>query len=851
MLNLAEYRRRADLLADRLPWAALVAPGVVLNKDGSFQRTLAFRGPDLESATEAELVGACARFNNVLRRFGSGWAVFFEAARTLAPGYPESEFPDPASWLVDHERRAAFEEIGMQAGHRRERFESAYHMTLLYLPPPDQVSRAERALLELPEGELDQVARGRSRRDELTSFIAETNRALDLMEGFMPEIRALDDAETLTYLHGTVSARRHPIAVPETPMHLDAVLVDTPFSGGLEPMLGDAHLRTLSVLGFPAATRSGLLDDLNHLGIEYRWAARWIALDKTEASRELTRIRRQWFAKRKSITALLREVLYNEPAPLLDTDAANKATDADDALQALGSDHVSFGHLTITVTVWHETRAGAAEKERAVERVVNGRGFATIRENINAVEAWMSSLPGHAYANVRQPLVHTLNLAHLIPLSAVWAGPARNAHLDGPPLLVAETSGSTPFRLSTHVGDVGHMLIVGPTGAGKSVLLALLALQFRRYPESQVYVFDKGGSARASILAMGGKHHRLAAEAEDLAFQPFGLIDQVHERAWAAEWVLGLLAHERVNITPDAKEAVWSALTSLASAPSRERTVTGLSMLLQANALKAALGPYTLEGPFGHLLDAAEDKLSFSAVECFETETLMRDAVGAVPPVLTYLFHRLDARFDGSPTLLILDEAWVFLDDPLFAARIREWLKTLRKKNVAVVFATQSLADITNSTTAPAVIESCPQRIFLPNDRAVEPEARRAYEHFGLNERQIQLVATATPKRDYYLQSRQGNRLFQLGLGPIALAFCGASSPVDQAMIDRVLDASSLESFAAAWLNAKDLSWAADVIKDAGRFTREPRATVFRKEPGIGQPAAKARTPSLVEEYAQ
>ena len=735
-----------------------------------------------------------------------------------------------------------------RAGRRRERFESAYHMTMLYLPPPDQVSRAERALLELPEEERNQHDRGRSWRDELAAFVAETNRALDLMEGFMPEIRALDDAETLTYLHGTVSPRRHPIAVPETPMHLDAVLVDTPLSGGLEPMLGDAHLRTLSVLGFPAATRPGLLDDLNHLGIEYRWVARWIALDKTEASRELTRIRRQWFAKRKSITALLREVLYNEPAPLLDTDAANKASDADDALQALGSDHVSFGHLTITVTVWHRTRDGAADKERAVERVVNGRGFATIRENINAVEAWLSSLPGHAYANVRQPLVHTLNLAHLIPLSAVWAGPARNAHLDGPPLLVAETSGSTPFRLSTHVGDVGHMLIVGPTGAGKSVLLALLALQFRRYPGSQVYVFDKGGSARASILAMGGKHHRLAAEAEDLAFQPFAMIEHVPERAWAAEWVVGLLAHEHVNVTPDTKEAVWSALTSLASAPPRERTVTGLSMLLQSNALKAALGPYTLEGPFGHLLDAAEDKLSFGDVECFETETLMRDAAGAVPPVLTYLFHRLDARFDGSPTLLVLDEAWVFLDDPLFAAQIREWLKTLRKKNVAVVFATQSLADITNSTIAPAVIESCPQRIFLPNDRAVEPESRRAYEQFGLNERQIQLVATAIPKRDYYLQSRQGNRLFQLGLGPVALAFCGASSPADQVMIDRVLDRSSFESFAAAWLSARGLSWAVEVIKGAGHFSGNPKAAGGAAETGIGH-AADSLT--LVEEHSR
>ena len=199
---------------------------------------------------------------------------------------------------------------------------------------------------------------------------------------------------------------------------------------------------------------------------------------------------------------------------------------------------------------------------------------------------------------------------------------------------------------------------------------------------------------------------------------------------------------------------------------------------------------------------------------------------------------------------MVLDEAWVFLDDPLFAARIREWLKTLRKKNVAVVFATQSLADITNSTIAPAVIESCPQRIFLPNDRAVEPEARRAYERFGLNERQIQLVATAIPKRDYYLQSRQGNRLFQLGLGPIALAFCGASSPADQVLIDRVLGRAGPEPFAEAWLTARGLFWAGDLLKEAGGPTAaEPCETGRPAEYAIARPtAANHSSPSQKEE---
>lgn len=805
MLNLSEYRRKADRLADHLPWAALVGPGIVLNKDGSFQRSFRFRGPDLESATEAELVGICARANNALKRLGSGWALFFEAERVEALGYPASRFPDAASWLVDEERRAAFEG---KVAH----FESLYHLTLLFIPLPDGQARAESAFVEShhQKGE-------RNWRQELARFRDETDRVLDLLSGPMPEIRALDDAETLTYLHGTTSPHRHLVVVPETPMYLDALLVDAPLTGGLEPMLGEHHLRTLTVLGFPNLTRPGILDALNHQDFTYRWMTRFIPLDKAEATKTLNRLRRQWFAKRKSIAAILREVVTNEPVHLVDSDADNKALDADAALRALGGDHVGFGYLTTTVTVTDKDHQAAAEKLRAVERIINGLGFTTIRESVNAVEAWLGSLPGHVYANVRQPLVHTLNLAHLMPLSSVWAGPATNEHIAeatgqaAPPLLVAETSGSTPFRLSTHVDDVGHMLIVGPTGAGKSVLLALIALQFRRYADAQVYVFDKGNSARAATLAMGGGHHALGADGT-LSFQPLRDIGDQAARSWAAEWIANLITHENVTATPEVKEAIWSALTSLTTAPAQERTLTGLSLLLQSNALKSALMPYTLDGPFGRLLDADDDRLALSDVQCFETEELMHQQ-SAVLPVLTYLFHRLEKRFDGRPTLLILDEAWVYLDNPLFAARIREWLKVLRKKNVSVIFATQSLADISGSTIAPAIIESCPQRIFLPNDRAVEPQARTAYERFGLNERQIELIARATPKRHYYLQSRRGNRLIELGLGPIAVALCGASGPANQALIDGILSEHGREGFASRFLQARGLDWAAELLR--------------------------------------
>ena len=802
MMNLAEYRNRTAGLADFLPWAALAALGVVLNKDGSFQRTAKFRGPDLDSATPAELVGVTARLNNALRRLGSGWAIFVEAQRIPATDYPAGEFPDVASALVDLERQDAFEEAGVH-------FESHYFLTFLWLPPAEDAARAESWLYE-----------GRSQSgidpwELLRGFIDRTDRVLQLVEGFVPEADWLDDGETLTYLHSTISTRHQRVRVPEIPMYLDALLADEPLTGGLEPRLGKTHLRTLTVVGFPSTTHPGILDELNRLAFPYRWMMRAILLDKTEAIKLLIKIRRQWFAKRKSIAAILKEVMTNEASVLVDSDAANKAADADAALQELGADDVGEAYVTATVTVWDRDPNLVTEKLRFVEKIIQGRDFTCMPEGVNAIEAWLGSVPGHVYANVRQPPVSTLNLAHMIPLSAVWAGPERDAHFNAPPLLFGKTEGSTPFRLVLHVGDVGHTLIVGPTGAGKSVLLALMAMQFRRYHRAQIFAFDFGGSIRTAALAMGGDWHDLGGGLSDgaddsVALQPLARIDDPAERAWAAEWIASILASEKVSVDPAAKEHIWSALASLASSPMQERTITGLAVLLQSTVLKQALQPYCIGGTFGRLLDAESERLGEASVQAFETEGLI--GAGAAPAVLTYLFHRIESRLDGRPTLLIIDEGWLVLDDPAFAQQLREWLKTLRKKNASVIFATQSLSDIDGSNIAPAIVESCPTRIFLPNERAIEPQITTIYRRFGLNDRQIEIIARATPKRDYYCQSRRGNRLFELGLGPVALAFCAASSKSDHAAIESVLSEHGRGGFAEAWLTDRGLTWAADLI---------------------------------------
>ncbi|KSB91698.1 conjugal transfer protein TrbE [Caulobacter vibrioides] len=804
MFNLGVYRNTSARLADFLPWAALVAPGVILNKDGALQRTAGFRGPDLDSATGSELVAVTARLNNALRRLGSGWAVFVEAQRRPAGDYPHSTFEDPAAQLVDLERREQFDQADAH-------FESRYFLTLCWLPPAEDAALASALLYE------GRQTRRADAWGQAKAFIDRSDRFLQLIEGFMPECAWLGDAETLTYLHSTVSTRAQKVRVPETPIYLDAQLADQSLTAGLEPRLGSAHLRTLTIVGFPTSTFPGLLDELNRLAFPYRWSTRAVMLDKLDAAKLLGRIRRQWFAKRKSIGAILKEVMTNEASALVDNDAANKAADADAALQDLGSDLVGHAFITATLTVWDDDPGRVADKLRLAEKIIQGRDFTVIAETVNAVEAWLGSLPGHAYANVRQPPVSTLNLAHLIPMSAVWAGPDRDAHLNGPPLLYAKTEGSTPFRLALFSGDVGHTLIVGPTGAGKSVLLAFLALSWRRYTGTRIFAFDYGGSIRAACLAMDGDWRDLGgglsnegSTAHSPPLQPLAGVDEPSERAWAADWLAAILGREGVTVTPTVKALIWTALGSLASAPRQERTLTGLAVLLQSTVLKQALSPYCLGGPWGRLLDADHEQASSARVQVFETEGLLGTI--AAPAVLSYLFHRLEAELDGSPTLIPVDEGWLALDDPAFASQLRAWLKTLRKKNAAVVFVTQSLADIEGSAIAPAIIESCPTRIFLANPRAAEPQIAAIYRRFGLNARQIEILSQAAPKRDYYCQSRAGNRLFELGLGEVALAFAAAGSKADHALIDAVLAAGGHEGFARAWLTAKGLDWAADLL---------------------------------------
>lgn len=373
-------------------------------------------------------------------------------------------------------------------------------------------------------------------------------------------------------------------------------------------------------------------------------------------------------------------------------------------------------------------------------------------------------------------------------------------------------SGSTPFRLNLHVDDVGHTLVFGPTGSGKSTLLALITAQFRRYAGAQIFAFDKGRSMMPLTLAAGGDHYEIGGDDLDgaaaLAFCPLSDLSTDTDRAWAAEWVETLVAVQGVLITPDHRNAI-SRQTGL-MAEARGRSLSDFVSGVQMREIKDALHHYTVDGPMGQLLDAERDGLQLGSFQTFEIEQLMNMGERNLVPVLTYLFRRIEKRLTGAPSLIILDEAWLMLGHPVFRDKIREWLKVLRKANCAVLLATQSISDAERSGIIDVLKESCPTKICLPNGAAREPGTREFYERIGFNERQIEIVATAVPKREYYVASPEGRRLFNMSLGPVALSFVGASGKDD---LKRILALKKAEAnWPVHWLKERGIGHAESLL---------------------------------------
>lgn len=814
-LKLKKHRSKDAGLADLLNYAAVVDDGVIVGKNGSFMAAWLYKGDDNASSTDQQREVVSARINQALAGLGSGWMIHVDAVRRPAPNYAErglSSFPDRLTAAIEEERRRHFESLGTM-------YEGYFVLTVTWFPP----LLAQRKFVELM---FDDDATAPDRKARTRGLIDQFKRDVRSIESRLSSAVSLtrlkghkivnEDGTTVTHddflrwLQFCVTGLHHPVQLPSNPMYLDALVGGQEMWGGVVPKVGRKFVQVVALEGFPLESYPGILTALGELPCEYRWSSRFIFMDQHEAVKHLDKFRKKW---RQKIRGFFDQVFNTNTGPV-DQDALSMVADAEAAIAEVNSGIVAVGYYTSVVVLMDEDRTRLEAAARDVEKAVNRLGFAARIESINTLDAFLGSLPGHGVENVRRPLINTMNLADLLPTSTIWTGNANAPCPMYPPLSPAlmhcVTQGSTPFRLNLHVRDLGHTFMFGPTGAGKSTHLAILAAQLRRYAGMSIFAFDKGMSmyplaagVRAATKGTSGLHFTVAADDERLAFCPLQFLSTKGDRAWAMEWIDTILALNGVETTPAQRNEIGNAIMSMHA--SGARTLSEFSVTIQDEAIREAIRQYTVDGAMGHLLDAEEDGLALSDFTVFEIEELMNLGEKFALPVLLYLFRRIERALTGQPAVIILDEAWLMLGHPAFRAKIREWLKVLRKANCLVLMATQSLSDAANSGILDVIVESTATKIFLPNIYARDEDTAALYRRMGLNARQIEILAQAVPKRQYYYVSENGRRLYDLALGPLALAFVGASDKESVAIIKN-LEAKFGDQWVDEWLRGRGLA---------------------------------------------
>ncbi|WP_162165538.1 conjugal transfer protein TrbE [Campylobacter fetus] len=811
MLRLKEFRNTAKAFPDILNYASFVDNGILLNKDGSLTTGFFYRAGDISSMTLNERNSLSSRINSILTRLGNGWATHIDCSRIKAENYISgaTHYQSWVAQMLENERKQYFES--------KEHYENVFTLIFTYLPPNKNIGKflnmmvidegksknQQTKILEYFKNTIDELERSLSNFVKIERMIART-----VIDEFGNEV-TFDDL--LEYINFCICGDRQNIILPSIPMYLDTIIGAKEFITGLRPKIDNKYIGIVAIDGFPSQSYPNILNSLTLLGFDYRFNTRYIFMDNQDALKELNKYRKKWQQKTRGFM----DQLLDRPSAKVDEHALLMVNEIDGAIAETNSSLVNYGYYSANIVIFDSDPENLEYKLGEIKSVLEKLGFMARIETINAVEAYLGSLPGFVYPNLRRPVINTLNLAHLIPLASIWAGEKYNSSDKFPPespaLMQVVTSGATPFRLNLHVGDLGHTLIFGPTGAGKSVLLANIALNFEKYQNAKVFAFDKGKSLLALTLATGGTHYDIAGENSSLAFAPLCNIKSQAQIAWAESWIETCLKLQNVEITPKYKKLIHEAL--ITHVETNSKSLTEFISILQDNNLRDALSHYSISGSAGFLLDAENDGLSLNNnITTFEIEDLMNLGEQNIIPTLLYIFNKIEQSLDGSPTLLIIDEAWIALGHPAFKGKIVEWLKVLRKANCAVILATQSLSDSAKSGILDILQESCPTKIFLPNVEAWNKGSDNTlgpydfYKAFGLNDVQISILQDGIYKQDYYYMSPLGTRLFSLALQKAALAFTAASDKISVKRI-KALHEIYKEEWPYKWLEEKGVNY--------------------------------------------
>jgi type IV secretion system protein VirB4 len=824
MFKVKDYRDKKKSYGDLLGWFGLVDDGVMETTTGLFLASWYFRGEDLASSTPEELENLSAQINSILAQLDGRWSLHVDSSRLFTKGYAQQgAFPDTTTLTIDEERRALYEAEGTH-------LETAHALTVAWEVPTLTAAKVEAWVYgdETPstsKAEHKQHMLEKFKR-LIESFEVSLSSILQLRRMHAYEVgkdefgRPNVYDSMLEYFEFCATGRQRAVRLPTIPAYIDraigsiglsveSLIANVGFGTGNIVRIGtDTYVRTVTITGYPSSSHPSILSRLDHLGIEYRWNTRFLCMDPYQAQNKIKSKQRVWDQKKKSLVAQVR----NDPRAKEDSDAVEMVSETQAALAEVNSGLVRYGHYTSTVVLMDTAIERLTEKVGEVKKLLSNLGFECIEEDINNADAFIGTMPGNRLANVRGGLHHTLHLGDLLPLTSLWAGyeqhPSPLYPPGSPPLLYARTTGTTPFHLCLHVDDVGHALMLGPTGSGKTTALNLLIASHFRYPDARVFGFDRKNGSQALCLAAGGDYYDIGAAGAELQFCPLGDIDSPTNQAWAVEYVEACCTLQGLEMSPSKRELIRDAIKRLASG-AEGRSLSDFVGIVQSAEIRQAMDHYTLKGPMGHLLDAQEDNLRDSRFMMFEMEHLGSMGEKNAVPVLLYLFHEMEKRMQaGTPTFVPCDESWLMFKHPIFAPKLEEWLRTWRSKNAHVLLATQEPADVLNSPIRDVVMASTPTKILLPNPNA-RADQRSLYELLQCNETEIELIASATRKQHYYYKSPVGRRMFSLGLGPVAMAFVGATSRTDLNEIMK-LRSELGESWPAEWLVRKGQpEWAA------------------------------------------
>ena len=788
-VNLNKYRSKKTAFADLLNYASEPADGVVVLKNGALMACFEYEGQDdaMLTADERELMSD--RLNSLFAPLDSGWALHIDAIRSPLPQYfkaQDSFFPNKVSCAIDQQRRNFFESHGTM-------YSSKFVLTVTWLPPLVTSRKfAEKMFVgnDTNKSDLEKT------QDLLSEFEKKVKSIQANLEIIFKKVKRLkthveyDELDRpvtyddlLSWLSFCLTGEWEKIKLPDTPVHLDALLAQD-FQSGIVPIIGNKYIKVISIEGLVGATSAGMLNVLSQMGGTYRWNTRFIAMERFDAEGHMKKLRRFWKQKERGFIAQI----FNLPSSNINRDAVTMVEEADQALAEIQHGMISYGYLTDNIVLLNESKEEVDQETALIVKFLKSAGLKPRVEDLNAVESFLGTLPAHCHENIRRPLISTMNLADIMPVYTPWIGSDKaqcnfQGYANAPALCYCVTGASlnSPFRLNLHVGDLGHTMILGPTGSGKSTLLCTLASQAQRYKGMTVISFDKGLSMYTLCKACNGKHF-IPAGSNTLSFCPLGSIKTNEDLAWASNWLQAVVELNNVVITPAVVNEIDSTLKNMLRTaeenPDFKLSISNFITQSQNEDIRSALATYSSDSSIGSLLDADVDSLDeFASMNVIEIEPLMNLGDKYCLPVLLYLFHRIEMGLKGQPCMLFLDEAWIMLGHPVFKEKIREWLKVLRKKNCAVILATQSLSDAQNSGILDVLNESCPSKIFLPNPSASQEEVRKMYKGMGLNDAQIDIIATGQQKRDYYYSSANNSREFQLALDKFQLAFVGVSDP--------------------------------------------------------------------------